>query len=92
MDKQKLMEWLNVQARLQKESIANNWFDKEYVIGNIVVRDGVQLEGILLLCETLGLAYEKEDWKCEQNVADEISFIHNGVRFYGLENYRVGEK
>ena len=92
MDKQKLMEWLDLQARLQKESRKNRYFDQEREIENIMVRNDVQLSSVLPICEMLGLAYEKEDWECGEMVADEISFIHNGVRFYGLENYRNGEK
>lgn len=91
MDKQKLMEWLDTQARLQKELLLNKVFNRELeVMRNDTSRD-VHVNTPLLICETLNLDYEKTDFICGNATADHISFKWSGVDFFGLENYVDGD-
>ena len=87
MDKQKLMEWLDLQARLQKESKENQYFDKELDIQNMAVRSDIHLENAQLIVNLLEIPYTANKWECKGATAIEITFRWNGVVFFSLENY-----
>jgi len=41
--------------------------------------------------EVMGISLTETPFKCNSSVANEISFLYNGIRFFELEDYREVE-
>lgn len=90
MDKEKLIEWLNLQADLCKKMDENKYFD-ECDIFNLSVREkSIHISGARIICNLIGIEKKEESWECGRDTAIRTSFRWNGVEFFTLEDFKEG--
>jgi hypothetical protein len=91
MEKEKMEEWLSTLANAAKTLIKNRNFSGDIFT---TYSDKAVIHvytGLRKVAESLELELHERPWKCDGATATYIHFEYEGVTFYELENYTVGE-
>lgn len=91
MEKEKLKEWLSTLAGAVNTLVENRYFSDDIVTTNIDEKKLHIYGGLRKIANTLGLELHEEPWECDGAIATYICFEYEGVKFFELENYTVGE-
>lgn len=91
LEKEKIKEWISTLANAAKTLIENKDFNDEICTTNTDKAEIHIYKGARKIAESLGFELQEKSWNYEGATATHICFEYEGVTFYELENYMVGE-
>ena len=93
METAKVMKWLDEQVKIfnqskKKQELSESGYE---FISNISTKaiDGVHISPIENLIGVIPNTFKFEKFECDESYLTKISFIHKGVKFYGLSEEEV---
>lgn len=89
--KQRLRDWLSLQAKAFKESVFYLGEDDKKSFASTFTTDGIHMDGSRRVAMALNIPLKEEPWENDGYVATYVSFVYEDVEFYSLENFRYEE-